>query len=311
MALAPQLALLLALLAVALLIRQAVGRMRLARIIFEADTPAGKRFDLVLLVVIVLSVVAVALESEPSLQSRHQALFTPLEYGFSGLFSLDYLLRLLCSEHPWRYARSFFGIVDLLSSIPPLLGLGAIGGKYFTLIRILRLMRVFRILKLGLYIREADRLKQALVASRRKILIFLLMMIKLVVIIGALMYVIEGEAAGFVSIPTGIYWAIVTITTVGYGDVAPVTPLGRVAASAVMLMGYSIIAVPTGIVTAELGRAGNPSVNASGEASRPAAQRCRACGEPQHLLTARFCHRCGGVLGDPPADQPDGSRAMV
>jgi len=308
MALAPQLALLLA---VALLIRQAVGRRRLARIIFEADTPAGKQFDVVLLVVIVLSVVAVALESEPTLQSRHQALFTPLEYGFSGLFSLEYLLRLLCSEHPWRYARSFFGIVDLLSSIPPLLGLGATGGKYFTVIRILRLMRVFRILKLGLYIREADRLKQALVASRRKILIFLLMMINLVVIIGALMYVIEGEAGGFVSIPTGIYWAIVTITTVGYGDVAPVTPLGRVAASAVMLMGYSIIAVPTGIVTAELGRAGNPSDHPSGEASRPAAQRCRACGEPQHLLAARFCHRCGGILGDPPADQPDGSRAMV
>ncbi|MGB5135898.1 MAG: ion transporter [Prochlorococcaceae cyanobacterium] len=296
MALAPQLTLLLALLAVALLIRQGVGRRRLAGIIFEADTPAGKQFDLVLLVVIVLSVVAVALESEPTLQSRHQTLFTLLEYGFSGLFSLEYLLRLLCSEQPWRYARSFFGIVDLLSSIPPLLGLGAIGGRYFTVIRILRLMRVFRILKLGLYIREADRLKQALLASRRKIFIFLLMMINLVVIIGALMYVIEGEDGGFVSIPTGIYWAIVTITTVGYGDVAPVTPLGRVAASAVMLMGYSIIAVPTGIVTAELGRAGNPSDNTSGEASRPGLQRCRACGEGRHLQAARFCQGCGAPL---------------
>jgi voltage-gated potassium channel len=300
MALLPLL-LLLALLVAALLIRQALGRRRLERIIFEADTPAGKQFDLVLLVAIVLSVVAVALESDPTLQSRHRDLFTPLEYGFSSLFTLEYLLRLLCSEHPWRYARSFFGIVDLLSSIPPLLGLGAIGAKYLTVIRILRLMRVFRILKLGLYIREADRLKQALLSSRRKIFIFLLMMINLVVIIGALMYVIEGEPGGFVSIPTGIYWAIVTITTVGYGDVAPVTPLGRVAASAVMLMGYSIIAVPTGIVTAELGRSDD----------RPPQRPCRRCGEARHLAGARFCHRCGAALGDQPQAEPSGSRAIV
>ena len=280
-------ALLLALLAGALLLRQAIGRRRLERIIFEADTPAGKRFDLALLALIVLSVVAVGLESDPSLQSRFEGLFLRLEVGFSSLFSLEYLLRLLCSQRPIAYARSFFGIVDFLASIPPLLGLGAIGGKYFTLIRILRLMRVFRILKLGLYIREADRLKEALLASRRKIFIFLLMMINLVVLIGALMYVIEGEAGGFNSIPTGIYWAIVTITTVGYGDVAPITPLGRITASAVMLLGYSIIAVPTGIVTAELGRSGSGVSDA---------QPCQACAEPQHLAGARFCHRCGTSL---------------
>jgi voltage-gated potassium channel len=279
--------LLLALLAGALLLRQAIGRRRLERIIFEADTPAGRRFDLALLALIVLSVVAVGLESDPSLQSRFEGLFLRLEVGFSSLFSLEYLLRLLCSQRPIAYARSFFGIVDFLASIPPLLGLGAIGGRYFTVIRILRLMRVFRILKLGLYIREADRLKEALLASRRKIFIFLLMMINLVVLIGALMYVIEGEAGGFNSIPTGIYWAIVTITTVGYGDVAPITPLGRITASAVMLLGYSIIAVPTGIVTAELGRSGS---GVSG------AQPCQACAEPQHLAGARFCHRCGTSL---------------
>ncbi|MFU8883999.1 MAG: ion transporter [Cyanobacteriota bacterium] len=279
--------LLLALLAGALLLRQAIGRQRLERIIFEADTPAGRRFDLALLALIVLSVVAVGLESDPSLQSRFEGLFLRLEVGFSSLFSLEYLLRLLCSQRPIAYARSFFGIVDFLASIPPLLGLGAIGGRYFTVIRILRLMRVFRILKLGLYIREADRLKEALLASRRKIFIFLLMMINLVVLIGALMYVIEGAAGGFNSIPTGIYWAIVTITTVGYGDVAPITPLGRITASAVMLLGYSIIAVPTGIVTAELGRSGN---GVSG------AQPCQACAEPQHLAGARFCHRCGTSL---------------
>jgi len=290
--------LLLGLLTAALLLRQAVGRRRLERIIFEADTPAGRRFDLVLLGAIVLSVLAVGLESDPTLQSRFQGLFIRLEVGFSSLFSLEYLLRLLCSERPLVYARSFFGIVDFLASIPPLLGLGAIGGKYFTVIRILRLMRVFRILKLGLYIREADRLKEALLASRRKILIFLLMMVTLVVLIGALMYVIEGEAGGFTSIPTGIYWAIVTITTVGYGDVAPVTPLGRITASAVMLLGYSIIAVPTGIVTAELGRSGGePQGAAIAMAPRP----CQACAEPRHLAGARFCHRCGCSLFSPEA----------
>jgi voltage-gated potassium channel len=285
--------LLLALLAAALLLRQAVGRRRLREIIFEADTPAGKQFDLALLALIVLSVVAVGLESDPSLQGRFQGLFLRLEVGFSSLFSLEYLLRLLCSERPLSYARSFFGIVDFLASIPPLLGLGAVGSKYFTVIRILRLMRVFRILKLGLYIREADRLKEALLASRRKIFIFLLMMVNLVVLIGALMYVIEGEAGGFTSIPTGIYWAIVTITTVGYGDVAPVTPLGRIAASAVMLLGYSIIAVPTGIVTAELGRTGTDGSKAD---ASPGPKGCDSCGEPQHLAGARFCHRCGTTL---------------
>jgi voltage-gated potassium channel len=285
--------LLLALLAAALLLRQAAGRRRLERIIFEADTPAGKQFDLVLLVLIVLSVVAVGLESDPSLQARFGGLFIRLEVGFSSLFSLEYLLRLLCSERPLQYARSFFGIVDLLASIPPLLGLGAIGGRYFTVIRILRLMRVFRILKLGLYISEAERLKEALLASRRKIFIFLLMMVNLVVIIGALMYVIEGEAGGFISIPTGIYWAIVTITTVGYGDVAPVTPLGRVAASAVMLLGYSIIAVPTGIVTAELGRSGD---GAQGPAPVLSSRPCPVCREPRHLAGARFCQGCGSPL---------------
>ncbi|MFO8236851.1 MAG: ion transporter [Prochlorococcaceae cyanobacterium] len=301
--------LLLALLAAALLLRQAAGRRRLERIIFKADTPAGKQFDLVLLVLIVLSVVAVGLESDPSLQARFGGLFIWLEVGFSSLFSLEYLLRLLCSERPLQYARSFFGIVDFLASIPPLLGLGAIGGKYFTVIRILRLMRVFRILKLGLYISEAERLKEALLASRRKILIFLLMMVNLVVIIGALMYVIEGEAGGFISIPTSIYWAIVTITTVGYGDVAPVTPLGRVAASAVMLLGYSIIAVPTGIVTAELGRGDEGKAGPASPRLGP--ERCRRCGEERHLAGARFCHRCGTVLEDQSGGGTPGSRAMV
>lgn len=236
----------------ALAIRRWVGRQKLERIIFEADTPAGRRFDLALLIGIVLSVVLVALESDPRLRGQYRLLFEPCELLFSALFSLEYLLRLLCSSQPWRYARSFFGLVDLVSSLPPLLTLGIPAAQSLLIVRVLRLLRVFRILKLGSYLDEAEVLRQALIASRRKISVFLLTIVALVVLIGTLMYVIEGERSGFTSIPVGIYWAIVTITTVGYGDVAPVTTLGRFVASLVMLLGYSIIAVPTGIVTASL-----------------------------------------------------------
>jgi voltage-gated potassium channel len=244
------LGLLAALLCLALAIRRWVGRAQLEQIIFEADTPAGKRFDLALLIAIVLSVMLVALESDPRLRGQYRALFEPLEVMFSSLFSLEYLLRLLCSRRPWPYARSFFGLVDLVSSLPPLLTLGIPAGQSLLIVRVLRLLRVFRILKLGSYLDEAQLLRQALVASRRKITVFMLTIVALVVLIGTLMYVIEGERSGFTSIPVGIYWAVVTITTVGYGDVAPVTTLGRFVASLVMLLGYSIIAVPTGIVTA-------------------------------------------------------------
>ncbi|QVV67348.1 ion transporter [Synechococcus sp. LA31] len=236
----------------ALAIRRWVGRQKLERIIFEADTPAGRRFDLALLIGILLSVVLVALESDPRLRGQYRLLFEPCELLFSALFSLEYLLRLLCSNQPWRYARSFFGLVDLVSSLPPLLTLGIPAAQSLLIVRVLRLLRVFRILKLGSYLDEAEVLRQALIASRRKISVFLLTIVALVVLIGTLMYVIEGERSGFTSIPVGIYWAIVTITTVGYGDVAPVTTLGRFVASLVMLLGYSIIAVPTGIVTASL-----------------------------------------------------------
>ena len=236
----------------ALAIRRWVGRQKLERIIFEADTPAGRRFDLALLIGILLSVVVVALESDPHLRGQYRLLFEPCELLFSALFSLEYLLRLLCSNQPWRYGRSFFGLVDLVSSLPPLLTLGIPAAQSLLIVRVLRLLRVFRILKLGSYLDEAEVLRQALIASRRKISVFLLTIVALVVLIGTLMYVIEGERSGFTSIPVGIYWAIVTITTVGYGDVAPVTTLGRFVASLVMLLGYSIIAVPTGIVTASL-----------------------------------------------------------
>jgi len=267
------LGLLAALLLLALAIRRWVGRPRLERIIFEADTPAGKRFDLALLIAIALSVLLVALESDPRLRGQYSSLFEPLELLFSSLFSLEYLLRLLCSKRPWPYARSFFGLVDLVSSLPPLLTLGIPAGQSLLIVRVLRLLRVFRILRLGSYLDEAQLLRQALVASRRKISVFLLTIVALVVLIGTLMYVIEGERSGFTSIPVGIYWALVTITTVGYGDVAPVTTLGRFVASLVMLLGYSIIAVPTGIVTASLQEAQREQRQSSTES-------CPHCGKP-------------------------------
>ena len=267
------LGLLAALLLLALAIRRWVGRPRLERIIFEADTPAGKRFDLALLIAIVLSVLLVALESDPRLRDHYRFFFQTLELFFSSLFSLEYLLRLLCSKRPWPYARSFFGLVDLVSSLPPLLTLGIPAGQSLLIVRVLRLLRVFRILKLGSYLDEAQLLRQALVASRRKISVFLLTIVALVVLIGTLMYVIEGERSGFTSIPVGIYWAIVTITTVGYGDVAPVTTLGRFVASLVMLLGYSIIAVPTGIVTASL-------QEAQREQRQSSTDSCPHCGKP-------------------------------
>jgi len=267
------LGLLATLLLLALAIRRWVGSPRLERIIFEADTPAGKRFDLALLIAIVLSVLLVALESDPRLRGQYRSLFEPLELLFSSLFSLEYLLRLLCSKRPWPYARSFFGLVDLVSSLPPLLTLGIPAGQSLLIVRVLRLLRVFRILRLGSYLDEAQLLRQALVASRRKISVFLLTIVALVVLIGTLMYVIEGERSGFTSIPMGIYWAIVTITTVGYGDVAPVTTLGRFVASLVMLLGYSIIAVPTGIVTASLQEAQREQRQSSSDS-------CPHCGKP-------------------------------
>jgi voltage-gated potassium channel len=277
------------LLGAALVLRRQLGRARLQQVIFESDTPAGRSFDLALLAAIVLSVLVVGLETDAGLHRQFGTQFRVLEVLFSVLFSFEYLLRLLCSPQPLRYARSFLGIVDFLSSIPTLAALGATGSQPLAVIRIVRLLRVFRILKLGNYLQEAQTLRNALIASRRKILVFLLTMVTLVVIIGALMYVIEGPASGFTSIPVGIYWAVVTITTVGYGDVAPITPLGRITASVVMLLGYSIIAVPTGMITAELSQA---SRSAAALPSKP----CGRCGQSHHARGARFCHQCGQSL---------------
>lgn len=262
-------------------------RQRLHAIIFEADTPAGKAFDIVLLISIVTSVVVVLLDSVSALNQRYGALFFALEWGFTILFTVEYLLRLICVRRPLAYVGTFFGIVDLLAILPTYLSLLVPGTQYLLVVRVLRLLRIFRILKLAEYLHEGRTLGTALLATRRKISVFLLAVVTVVIIVGALMYVIEGPERGFTSIPISIYWAVVTLTTVGYGDIAPQTPLGKAAAVVVMLIGYGIIAVPTGIVTLELSRAGAPAVST---------QACPACGAEGHDVDARFCKRCGSAL---------------
>jgi voltage-gated potassium channel len=262
-------------------------RARLHEIIFEADTPTGKFFDMALIGCIVLSVLAVILESIAHLEAAYGGLLRAIEWGFTILFTLEYILRLFCVTRPLRYAMSFFGIVDLLAIIPTYMSLLLPGMQYLFVIRTLRLLRVFRIFKLAQYLREAQLLRQALYASRRKIAVFLCTVLTLVVIIGALMCTIEGEEGGLTSIPHSIYWAIVTLTTVGYGDIAPRTPLGQAVAAMVMILGYGIIAVPTGIVTVELSRARPPAVST---------QACPACAAEGHDADAVYCKYCGARL---------------
>ncbi|MDM7953714.1 MAG: ion transporter [Cyanobium sp. CZS 25K] len=280
------------LLLLALLIRRTYGRARLYRTIFGTDTPAGKAFDVALLIAIVVSVLAVVIETDPVLRVNWDGPFNVLEWGFTLVFTLEYMLRLLCVGSPQRYARSFFGVVDLLSIVPSFLGLLVGGSHVFLVVRMLRVMRVFRVLKLGEYLQESNLLRDAIVAGRRKITVFLLAMITLVTVIGSLMYVIEGPERGFRSIPVGIYWAIVTITTVGYGDVTPETTLGRFMASVVMLLGYSIIAVPTGIISSEIGQASARQREEAGKAEVV----CRACLRVGHDRDARHCKFCGAGL---------------
>lgn len=262
-------------------------RMVLHEVIFEADTPAGKTFDVLLIVTILASVTAVMLDSMGSLQSRYGDLLYGIEWLFTILFTFEYLLRLLCVGRPYKYAVSFYGVVDLLAIIPTYLSLVLPGTQYLLVIRILRILRIFRILKLVAYLGEARHLMKALRASSRKITVFLFTVLTLVVIFGSLMYVIEGEANGFTSIPRSIYWAIVTMTTVGYGDITPHTGLGQAVASMVMILGYGIIAVPTGIVTVEMSQAFGPKVST---------QACPECSAEGHDSDASHCKFCGAVL---------------
>ena len=269
--------------------RQQTIRERLWQIIFESDTPAGKFFDLALIVCIKLSVVAVMLDSVASIQEQYGAALYACEWLFTILFTIEYILRLLITRNPLRYATSFFGIVDLLAIVPTYISLLLPGSQYFLVIRVLRVLRVFRVLKLAQYMQEAARLKTALKASRRKIFVFLYAVINMVVIFGALMYVIEPAENGFTSIPRSIYWAIVTLTTVGYGDISPVTNLGQALAACIMILGYSIIAVPTGIVTVAMSQAARIP---SGQNSK----RCDECQTHGHDHDALYCKYCGGEL---------------
>lgn len=261
---------------------------KIHEIIFEADTPVGKAFDVALLIIISASVVVVMLESVLPLQERFGRLFDILEWIFTIVFTVEYILRLYSVYRPFKYAISFFGVVDLLSILPTYISLILVGSEYFLIIRILRLLRIFRIFKLGHFIKEGALLVKALRASRARITVFLTFVALLTVLIGSIMYLIEGGAdSGFTSIPRAIYWAIVTLTTVGYGDITPVTSIGQFFSAAVMILGYAIIAVPTGIVTAEIIKEGRNITNT---------QACRYCGAEGHDDDALYCKNCGARL---------------
>ena len=262
-------------------------RARLHEIVFEADTPQGRIFDVALIVVIVLSVMTVMLDSARAVSDSYANAFRIAEWGFTALFTVEYVVRLLAVRRPLRYALSFFGVVDLLALLPSYISLFLPTGRYLLVVRVLRLLRIFRVLKLGKFLSEGAVLSQALRASRHKIFVFLSTVLTLVVLIGAVMYVVEGEENGFTSIPTSMYWAIVTLTTVGYGDVAPQTPLGKLLASLVMIIGYGIIAVPTGIVTSELAQVSRDIASK---------QACAACDAVGHVTDAKFCRKCGAPL---------------
>jgi len=262
-------------------------RLKLHEIIFEADTKAGKLFDVVLLLAIMLSVLVVMLDSVSSIKNEYRELLIFAEWGFTILFTIEYFLRLYSIGHPTKYARSFYGVVDLVSILPTYLSLVLPGSQFFITIRLLRMLRIFRILKFVQYLGAADNLAAALKQSRRKILVFLLAVMIIVVIVGSLMYVIEGEENGFTNIPHSIYWAIVTLTTVGYGDISPQTPIGKMIASIIMILGYGIIAVPTGIVTVEYSRVKKEKIST---------QVCPSCSAEGHDTDAEFCKYCGEKL---------------
>jgi voltage-gated potassium channel len=278
-------------------VHAAPWRDRLHTVVFEADTRAGQAFDLVLIVLIAVSVLVVMLESVEAVRAQHGALLRTLEMVITVLFTVEYVVRLAAVRRPWRYALSFFGIIDLLAVVAGYAGLlggtGRLaGGQFLTTVRVLRVLRVFRVLKLAEYVGEAGVLTRALRASRYRIGVFVFSTVTIVVMVGALMYVVEGPAHGFTSIPRGMYWAIVTLTTVGYGDLAPRSDLGQFLASLVMILGYGIIAVPTGIVTAELTSERVAALGAAGLRT----QACPSCGLGAHDPDARFCKACGAAL---------------
>ena len=265
---------------------RAPWRRRLYLIIFEADTPAGKAFDVGLLLAIAFSVVAVMLDSAESMRRDYGAWLDGAEWLFTVVFTIEYVLRLAVAPRPGAYARSFFGVVDLLAVLSGYASLLLPGSESLMVIRSLRLLRIIRVFKLGRFLGEANVLWQAVRTSRDKVVVFIATVLILVLILGAAMYLIEGPEHGFTSIPLSVYWAIVTITTVGYGDVAPQTLPGQILAAGAMILGYAIIAIPTGIVTAELLEAYH----------RPTTRVCPACLSEGHLYASAYCRDCGSPL---------------
>ncbi len=261
-----------------------IRKEKLHEVIFGTETPAGKMFDLILLLAILLSVGALMLDSVEDFSARWHFWLYVFEWLFTLIFTLEYGVRIYVSQYPWRYMRSFYGVIDLLSVIPTYLGLIFAGANYLLIIRLLRVLRVFRVLKLVRYLSEANVLLRSMRMARRKISVFFMAVLVLSTVFGAVMYVVEGPEHGFSSIPKSIYWTIVTITTVGYGDITPQTVLGQIVASMAMLTGYSIIAVPTGILTAEL----------HNEMARErSARMCQQCGKGGHDSDAIYCKHCG------------------
>lgn len=267
---------------------QSNWKSKLHEIIYEADTPVGKIFDLVLLILILASIVFVMLESIDEFDKKYHTFLDIAEWVVTILFSTEYVLRIISVKKPKEYIFSFYGIIDLLSTIPKYLSYFVLGSQSLVAFRALRLLRVFRILKLTRYIGESTNLMRALKASRAKISVFLFFVLILCVILGTVMYLVESEeGSGFTSIPRSIYWAIVTLTTVGYGDIAPITALGQLIASMIMILGYGIIAIPTGIVTAEYTRRVDVPTNT---------QSCPSCSMEKHRDNAEFCYNCGHKL---------------
>jgi voltage-gated potassium channel len=263
-------------------------RLRIYMIIFESDTRAGRLFDLMLILTILASVLVVILDSVQSIASGHATLFNVLEWGFTLLFTVEYVLRLACIQRPWRYATSFFGVVDLLAVLPTYFVFFVPQAGFLIDVRLLRLLRIFRILKLGAYVSEFAFLGDALMASRRKIVVFIGFVLITVAVLGTVMHVVEGPDNGFTSIPMAMYWGITTMTTVGFGDITPKTELGRFIASCMMLLGWGILAVPTGIVTAEM---------SAHRFRLPVKTRtCLRCLAEGHDTDARFCKHCGTSL---------------
>lgn len=263
-------------------------RSKLHDTIYESNTTAGKIFDILLLLLIIFSIVVVILDSIKIYNFRYATLFTVLEWIFTITFTIEYILRLISIEKPWRYVFSFLGIIDLLAIIPSYLSIFFVGAESLLVLRVLRFLRIFRIFKLTHFLSEMQFLKVAVIGSLKKISIFMMVVLSLVIILGSVMYLVEKGRNGFDSIPDSIYWAIVTITTVGYGDISPVTSFGKFIASIIMLIGYGIIAVPTGIITTEMALAAR--------SRKQGHETCPGCGKEGHDADAIFCKRCGSLL---------------